>query len=65
MKSPRRKSGTQGCTQSLCPYGLSDFFNFGAAPRAFAPVQSLTYHTQQDFINLVGGNPEDPDEETP
>ncbi|HXM19838.1 MAG TPA: alkaline phosphatase family protein [Terriglobales bacterium] len=59
------KSGTPGCTQQLCPYGLSDFFNFGAAPVAFTPVQALTYHTAQDFINLVGGQPEDPDNETP
>jgi hypothetical protein len=59
------KSGFSGCTQQRCPYGLSDFFDFTASPTAFTPAQTLTNHTQQDFINLVGGQPEDPDDETP
>ncbi|MGB9031719.1 MAG: hypothetical protein WCC27_16480 [Acidobacteriaceae bacterium] len=58
-------NGSCNGNQQQCPYGLSDFFNFTAGPRTFTPVQSLTYHSQQDFINLVGGQPEDPDEETP
>jgi hypothetical protein len=55
-----------GCTQSLCPYSLADFFNFNQAPRHFTPIAGAKYPTSC-FINpgspsCFGTNyPADPD----
>lgn len=61
------KSGSKGCTQQLCPYGLSDFFNFTQGPSPFTYVTPITYQAS-DFVNLsaFGGlaNSQDPDLET-
>jgi len=58
-------NGSCNNSQQLCPYGLSDFFNFAAPPAAFTAIPALTHHTAEDFLNLTRGQPEDPDEETP
>jgi phospholipase C len=51
-----------GCSQQVCPYGLSDFFNFKQAPRPFVRIRPTTY-SPSDFINLkaFGGVSQVPD----
>jgi Phosphoesterase family len=51
--------------QHLCPYGLSDFFNFSQAPRPFKRIEPITYQPS-DFVNLsgFGGVSLPPDTET-
>jgi len=58
-------NGTQGCTPTLCPYGLSDFFKFSQAPNPFVDVPPTTYQPS-DFVNLsgFGGVSLPPDSET-
>lgn len=55
------------CNPTLCPYGLSDFFNF-SQKRSFKKITPQTYQPSS-FVNLeaFGGisATEDPDEETP
>jgi len=54
--------------QQLCPYGLSDFFNFSDPPRSFVYIAPQTYQPSS-FVNLQGfggvSATEPPDEETP
>jgi hypothetical protein len=60
-------NGSCSKNQQLCPYGLSDFFNFAQGPNSFTSIAPITYQPS-DFINLSGfggpGNAQDPDLET-
>jgi Phosphoesterase family len=56
------------CTQPVCPYSLSDFFNFGGGPRTFMPfTQGVNYPTQCFITPAAQGcfgsgfSPADPD----
>jgi hypothetical protein len=55
-----------GCTPTLCPYGLFDFFNFSQGPRKPVWIQGYQYNTSC-FLNpsstaCFGSNyPADPD----
>jgi hypothetical protein len=40
------------CKPAACPYGLSDFFNFGLPPAAFTPIS--TPYDADYFINYRG-----------
>jgi hypothetical protein len=55
------------CSQQVCPYGLSDFFDFNQSPNPFTYITPITYQPS-DFVNLsaFGGpsNTQDPDLET-
>ncbi|MGD0987410.1 MAG: alkaline phosphatase family protein [Candidatus Sulfotelmatobacter sp.] len=48
------------CKPNICPYSLSDFFNFALAPAAFTPI--TTPYNADYFINYTG-KPEDPDDD--
>jgi phospholipase C len=40
------------CRPNICPYGLSDFFNFALSPATFTPIS--TPYDAQYFINYTG-----------
>ncbi len=48
------------CKPSVCPYGLSDFFNFALPPAVFTPIS--TPYNADYFINYTGA-PQDPDDD--
>jgi phospholipase C len=47
------------CSPAICPFGLSDFFNFNLPPAVFTPIS--TPYDAQFFINYTG-EPEPPDD---
>jgi hypothetical protein len=40
------------CRPNICPYGLSDFFNFALPPASFTPIS--TPYDAQYFIDYTG-----------
>jgi hypothetical protein len=60
-------NGSCGRNQQLCPFGLSDFFNFKQSPNSFTNIAPITYQPS-DFVGLSGfggpSNTQDPDLET-
>lgn len=52
--------------QSRCPYGLSDFFNFGQTPRSFTPITGAIYAPTCFTTNVATcfpNYPADPDDD--
>ncbi|MGA8762530.1 MAG: alkaline phosphatase family protein [Candidatus Sulfotelmatobacter sp.] len=49
-----------GCKPAVCPYSLSDFFNFGLPPAHFTPI-SVPYDS--DYFLDYSGEPRDADDD--
>jgi len=58
--------GPTSCgSETLCPYGLSDFFSFSSPPRTFSVIQGAKYDTSC-FLNpstCFSNYPADPDDD--
>jgi Phosphoesterase family len=56
-------SPTGACGPALCPYSLSDFFNFSQTPRTFTLITGAKYPTSCFFNpgSCLADYPEDPD----
>ena len=58
-----------GCSQTTCPYPLSDFFQFGNSPSTFVPITTAKYtancfHTPATSSCFgTGYQPSDPDDD--
>jgi hypothetical protein len=56
------------CLQAVCPYSLSDFFNFNQNPTAFTAITGMKYletcfHNPDQTGCWPGSGPADPDDD--